>query len=166
MHNQTETDPSLDTSLATFTDDLISGSSSGHALSQPGNEDLEEIVRQLHMEIRLADPGTDMRSRIHSNLVHHWNQSRLDKSSNGVLQRWWQSMSGDSWRSRQQSQRLSAFALAGVAVIALIFAAVTNIDTLQSLPASATGDISFGAAAITLGFILAAAVLFLLRRRR
>jgi hypothetical protein len=167
MRDQTEAESHiLDTYLAAFTDDLTSGPSLVDVASQPGMEDLEEIVRQLHSEIQLVNPDSDVRDRIHSNLLQEWNQAHTNRTPS-VLNRWWQSITGgDSWGTQRQSQRLSTFALVGVVIVVLIFLTVSSIDTFQTLPASVTGDISFGAVAISIGVLVAASAWFFSRRKR
>jgi hypothetical protein len=112
----------------------------------------------------LVYPGADIRDRIHKNLVQEWEQTRVAAKPDGILQRWWRSISGNSWSTRRQNQRVTTFALAGIGVLALVFLAVVTITNSQTLPASAEGDLSFGVVAVGLGILVAAAAFFFSKR--
>ncbi len=167
MPNHSDSDSqALDTYLAAYVDEVVDGVSTVHSAPQATNKEMEEVVRQLHAELRLISPGADVRERIRSNLTQQWYQMYPESQADSVLQQWWRSISGNSWSSGRRSQRLSTFALAGAAIVVLAFLAVLNISSPQPLPASAEGDLSFGFVAVGLGMIVAVAALLFSRRKR
>lgn len=166
--NQSQT--SLDESLASFTDLLLSrpaGAESRITLAEEQNlRQLQQTVKRLHSAFGASQPEPAMAERIHKNLQAAWKESQAAAPRPGLLERLrralWPEQKG--WQSGRHSQRAQAlrFSLATVAVLVLLLIVVPGTGAL--LTGTALGEGGWLPFAF-LGVLIVAAAIWLWRSK-